>query len=242
MSKLLQDAMHVAGVHRRVLRLPNRDSVLATLCKSQHVHVLRLAARLVRQRLRLPERVLHMSRLPGLMLTRIARALVLRWMITAVCAVALTTATRGATARATPVRDFAHSANSSTGSAETEYCSAAVVSELVTSLVIAFNAGNDRAVDRLVAREPEFQWFSVNASAPAARRLGSRAEDRSTLRGWVRQRHRHHEQLTDLRVAGSRGFGVKLTRKADDVPRSNHVGKGEALCTDGKPRITLLSF
>jgi hypothetical protein len=119
-------------------------------------------------------------------------------------------------------------------------CSAGTVAQLVRSLVAAFNAGSAATVDRLVAREPEFQWFSAPGTSAAASRLGKRAEDRSTLRAYIRLRHRHHERWTHVRVEGN--LGLTLTREADDYARSRVRGKGEAVCTGGVARIIVWSL
>ena len=55
-------------------------------------------------------------------------------------------------------------------------CPAPTQVQLVRSLVAAFNAGNSRAVNRLVAPEPAFQWFS--AIGPDSR-IGKKAWERA---------------------------------------------------------------
>jgi hypothetical protein len=99
---------------------------------------------------------------------------------------------------------------------------------LVRSLTAAFNAGDLAAVDRLVAREPAFQWFAMGGTSPAANRYGKKAEDRSTLLAYVRQRHRHHERWTDVVAQGN--LQIALTRQADDYHRSRNHDKGEVVC------------
>jgi hypothetical protein len=118
-------------------------------------------------------------------------------------------------------------------------CSLADREKLVGSLVAAFNAGNDRAVDRIVAQEPAFEWFSATGRSPDARRLGAEAYDRSTLRAYVRQRHRHHERWTNV-VSGSQP--LTLTREADDHRLSRGEAKMDTLCADGRPRIIVWSM
>jgi hypothetical protein len=107
-------------------------------------------------------------------------------------------------------------------------CTTGQVERLVRSLTVAFNAGNAAAVDRLVAREPAFQWFAMGGTSPAAQRYGKEAEDRSTLAAFVRLRHRHHERWTNVVTQGN--LGIALTRQADDYHRSRNHGKGEVVC------------
>jgi hypothetical protein len=107
-------------------------------------------------------------------------------------------------------------------------CTPNQVSGLVRSLVRAFNAGDAARVDRLVAREPAFQWFAMGGTSPAAQRYGKEAEDRSTLAAYVRQRHRHHERWTNVVTQGN--LGITLTRQADDYALSRPRGKGEVVC------------
>jgi hypothetical protein len=107
-------------------------------------------------------------------------------------------------------------------------CLPGQVATLVRSLTLAFNAGNAAAVDRLVAREPAFQWFAMGGTSPAANRYGKEAEDRSTLLAYVRLRHRHHERWTNVLTQGN--LQIALTRQADDYHRSRNHGKGEVVC------------
>jgi hypothetical protein len=107
-------------------------------------------------------------------------------------------------------------------------CAPGQVERLVRALTVAFNAGNTAAIDRLVAREPAFQWFAMGGTSPAANRYGKKAEDRSTLLAYVRQRHRHHERWTNVVTQGN--LQIALTRQADDYHRSRNHGKGEVVC------------
>lgn len=57
-------------------------------------------------------------------------------------------------------------------------CSRQEVEELVRSFLDAFNAGDLTKLDRLVALEPEFRWYSVDAPGEGLERD---SYDRSTL-------------------------------------------------------------
>jgi hypothetical protein len=124
-------------------------------------------------------------------------------------------------------------------------CRATTQVQVVRSLVAAFNAGNARAVNRLVAPEPAFQWFS--AIGPDAR-LGKRAEDRSTLGTYIRRRHRHHDHLALVGFGSTDDQGrIDLTllirRRADDYrPRNLLRAKQDTICGGGRPRLIVWSM
>src|SRR5207253_2948885 len=102
---------------------------------------------------------------------------------------------------------------------------------LVQALTSAFNAGDDRAVDRLFAPEPYFRWFAAWGRSRTSGRLGERADDRTTLRSYVRERHLHRERWTIVHSQGNgRGIAFSLIRRADDFPMAHVLGKGAALC------------
>jgi hypothetical protein len=105
-------------------------------------------------------------------------------------------------------------------------CTPAGVAVLMRALIKAWNAGNARAVDRLFAPTPAFKWFSMGG--PEDRR-GKDAEKRSTIRAFVRKRHRRHDRMTLVMVQGNLRFLVR--RRADDYhPRNLIQGKGAAIC------------
>jgi hypothetical protein len=124
-------------------------------------------------------------------------------------------------------------------------CPAATQVQLVRSLVDAFNAGNVRALNRLVAPEPPFQWFS--AIGPDAR-LGKKAENRATLGAYIRRRHRHHDHLTLVRFGSTDDQGrIDLTllikRRADDYrPRNLLRAKQDAICRGGVAELIVWSM
>lgn len=111
-------------------------------------------------------------------------------------------------------------------------CSAAETKRIVHGVVHAFSTGDIRMLNRLVAPASKFQWFS--APGPQAR-LGPAAYRRSTLPGYVRRRHRHHEQLEILRLDTSDqadgNFGLVIVRQARDYPRRVVDAKGKVDCT-----------
>jgi hypothetical protein len=151
------------------------------------------------------------------MLTHSARGLGVVAVAGALCVVA---GTRAATAR-------------STGHA----CSSDAVASVVRSFLSAYSAGNAAAVDRLFAREPAFQWFSMRG--PQAR-LGRKAYDRSTIRAYVLRRHRHHERLTEVLIQGNLRF--ILVRSADDYGRHQVEGKGDVRCAGGTAKLIVWSI
>ena len=112
-------------------------------------------------------------------------------------------------------------------------CPPATQVQLVRTFVGAFNAGNVGTVNRLVAPEPAFQWFS--AIGPDAR-FGKKAENRATIGAYIRRRHSHHDHLTLVRFGSTDDQGrIDLTllikRRADDYrPRNLLRAKQDAIC------------
>jgi hypothetical protein len=109
-------------------------------------------------------------------------------------------------------------------------CSLDVKIALVNSFVAAFNAGRVAAADRLIAKKPDFQWFSARGPGE---RWGPAAENRSTLRRYFQRRHRHHDRLTPVPDWPQNEYF--LTRQADDYPRRLVHGKMDAVCRAGQP-------
>jgi hypothetical protein len=116
---------------------------------------------------------------------------------------------------------------------------------LVRSFVAAFNAGNARAVDRLFAPEPAFQWLS--AIGPDGR-AGKRAEDRSTIGAYIRRRHRRHDHLTLVGFGstddqGRLDLNLLLRRRADDYrPRNLIQAKQDTTCAGRRPALIVWSM
>jgi hypothetical protein len=128
----------------------------------------------------------------------------------------------------------------------TSDCPAALVVSSVRALARSFNAGNATAVDRLVAKEPLFLWFSAPGRTPAARRLGEASKDRTTLGEYVRERHLHHETLSLTQIStrdhAEGNFGLRLTRRADDYPQRTIDGKGAAVCNSSSAKLIVWSL
>ena len=123
-------------------------------------------------------------------------------------------------------------------------CTPAIQVQLVRSVVAAFNAGNGTRLDGLIARERAFRWFSDAADD----RLGRAAEDRSTLRTYLRRRHRRHDRITLVGFGDPNGRGgvrlnLDIKRRADDYRPKNVIqAKFQALCPPGRARIIVWSM
>jgi hypothetical protein len=115
-------------------------------------------------------------------------------------------------------------------------CSKDASIRTASAVIAAFNRGDAVALNRLVAPEPAFEWFSAGGPNRNARRLGSDADNRSTLGAYVRQRHRHHERWTAVSL-----LLLRLTRVADDMPRRTENGKYEATCRSGHASMSVWS-
>jgi hypothetical protein len=124
-------------------------------------------------------------------------------------------------------------------------CPATTQVQLVRSLVAAFNAGNVRAVNRLVAPEPAFQWFS--AIGPDGR-ADKDAMNRATLGTYIRKRHRHHDHLTLVRFGsiddqGRIDLTLLLRRHADDYRPVNLLrAKQDTRCSAGRASLIVWSM
>jgi hypothetical protein len=174
----------------------------------------------------------HLPRVPGILLRRprIFAARLAAAGAAAACAAVSVAASQGALAGEA----------AGPGAARLTYnCTQEQVDQLVVSFIAAWNAGRAVAVDRLFAPEPAFQWLSMRGPGD---RLGKKAKDRSTIRAFVRQRHRHHDRITLLHEQGN--FQLLVRRWADDYHARNEIrGKGEANCPAGKaPKLTVWSL
>lgn len=129
---------------------------------------------------------------------------------------------------------------------DAEGCSRAGVEELVRGVLGAFNAGDVRAFDRLVAEKPEFKWFSVSGSP--GRRIRSAAFDRATLLRYVAARHRQQERQRLFRFsfngrsAVHAHFDFSVVRSARDYRAQRVTGKGAVDCTLTTPRVAVWSL
>lgn len=125
-------------------------------------------------------------------------------------------------------------------------CSRARVEQLVRGVLGAFNRGDVRTFDSLVADEPAFQWFSV--SGAPGRRIRAAAFDRTSLLRYVSSRHRRGERQRLFRFRfNGRGavhahFDFSVVRTARDHPAERVVGKGAIDCTLRPPRVAVWSL
>jgi hypothetical protein len=116
-------------------------------------------------------------------------------------------------------------------------CAAGEVETLVGRFLEAFNAGDMAALDRLFAREPEFEWYSTGGPGE---RLDPIARDRASLMPYFAARHARGERLAlrsftfngnaTFRSRTHGNFVYALVRSADDLQSSDYRGKGAALC------------
>jgi hypothetical protein len=114
-------------------------------------------------------------------------------------------------------------------------CTTDQVAAIVRAVVKSFNAGHAGAVDRLFAPEPAFKWFAMRGPQG---RIGKAAQNRTTIRSYVRKRHRRHDRLTLVTIQGNAHFFMR--RRADDYhPRNAIEGKGAAICRHGSARLVV---
>jgi len=123
------------------------------------------------------------------------------------------------------------------------------VKVLVRAFVSSYNAGQVASADRLWASEPRFEWFSAGAPRSPARRLGTAAYDRSSLRAYFRARADSHERLRIVELGGGYdpkrhllNFGGKVVRSADDLRSQKLDFKGAADCASASPRLIVWSM
>ena len=99
-------------------------------------------------------------------------------------------------------------------------CSRDATAKLVRSFVRAYNRGDLGRLDRLVAQEPEFQWYFVDDEREAG------AEDRKTLPLYFQERVmlNDHLNLRELSVhRDGQEFFFKAFRTTDD---DRHLASG----------------
>jgi len=125
-------------------------------------------------------------------------------------------------------------------------CPRSETEQIVASFVSAFNRGDLAALDRHIATEPSFQWFSV--STGPGRRVREEANNRSSLAAYFASRHRVAERLElkrfrfNNRTFGSGGFTFGATRTANDLNTGTVRGKGAVGCTLDPPSIVVWSM
>jgi hypothetical protein len=116
-------------------------------------------------------------------------------------------------------------------------CSPTVAKRLASSLVAAFDRGDVRGVDRIVAPEPAFVWFSAGGATRSARRLGDASKVRSTLAGYVRRRHRQHDRWVAVSLSP-----LRIRRSADDLETHTGNGKFDTICDGAHAWINVWSI
>jgi hypothetical protein len=170
----------------------------------------------------------HLSRLPGVVLSRV------RLAAGAAAAALFAAGIVSGTLEAAPSRHGQDTTTTTTATLrDGSGCTPEGVAVLVRALIKAFNAGNAGAVDRLFAPKPAFKWFAMGGPHG---RAGKDAEKRSTIRAYVRKRHRRHDRLTLVKVEGNAHFFIR--RRADDYhPRNVLEGKGAAICRRSPSRF-----
>lgn len=127
-------------------------------------------------------------------------------------------------------------------------CTKAETRSALVSFVRAFNAGDDRQLNRLFAGRSWFRWYS--SSAPGVR-VGAQAQQRRTLIGYFKQRHAQRDRirLSSFRFTGNaNGYGNftwKLERSAADFRAGAWFvteAKGAVICWDADARFIVLSI
>jgi hypothetical protein len=129
---------------------------------------------------------------------------------------------------------------------EPSACVAADVEALAGRFVDAFNRGDLAELDRVFAKEPEFDWYSTGAPGE---RLLPIAADRESLVPYFRDRHSRGERLAlrtfrfNGNTRGVRTYGnveFTLMRQGDDLAPTAYQGKGAALCYRSRPDAVIV--
>jgi hypothetical protein len=114
-------------------------------------------------------------------------------------------------------------------------CGARDARSTVTRFLAAFNRGDLRKLNVLVALGAGFDSYAVNGGP--GQRVRRAASNRSTLIPYFAERHRRSERLVlmrfgvDRRSLGKASFWFELLRRADDLkPEALYVGKGAVGC------------
>jgi hypothetical protein len=136
----------------------------------------------------------------------------------------------------TPVTTaFAATPNSVQSPGNAATCDGSGARQVVDSFVNSFNSGDAKQLDRFVAAQGRFVWYSTDSPG---QRFGEEAYNRSTLMSYFAARHDQHErlQLRSFRFNGVYGMGLggfefELRRGAADGGSSMpYVGKGAIDC------------
>lgn len=123
------------------------------------------------------------------------------------------------------------------GSADTARdCLAPAARITFNRFVAAFNSGDQRRLDRLIAPKRRFRRYEVYG--PVGWRRGANARRRSTLSGYLSERHRHSERLVltwfsfTRSTSGGASFRFDVVRSADDLlPPTLYRGSGAIDCS-----------
>lgn len=125
-------------------------------------------------------------------------------------------------------------------------CAAGELRSLVDRFVRAFNAGDRPELERLWAAQGQgFSWYSTDGPG---QRIGSVAMDRASLGGYFARRHAAGEHLAVTSFqdngsdASSGNFGLRVVRRADDLPSTAYQGKGAAFCQDSPATLSVWSM
>jgi hypothetical protein len=137
----------------------------------------------------------------------------------------------------------AHVQASASGARPQAGCAARAPRALVTDFLAAFNRGDLRRVDRLVAPGRTFRHYTV--SGGPGQRVGTGARARSTLIDYLAERRGHSEQLLLTWFAVARRgpatatFQFDVVRSADDLALPTlYRGSGAVICAGGRRLVT----
>lgn len=134
-------------------------------------------------------------------------------------------------------------------------CTRGMAAASVLEFVTAFNAGDQRRLNRVFADAPLFKWYSVTRSVSEHFVVHSKA----ALLPYFAERHGRNEgqAIMQFRYGGTSrtyvgnrsylvgNFTYRLLRWADDIGGGRHeryVGKGVVRCTSGGARLMVWSM
>jgi len=153
-------------------------------------------------------------------------------LVTTITAILIAGCTTNRSTDAASSRDSS-SSRSSSGSPAVR-CTEASVRKLVNQFVVAFNLGDQRALQQLWAPQGKgFDWYATDAPG---QRIRSDAMDRAGLERYFARRHfaRESLRLTSFQFSGNAAaygnFQYTLIRQADGLAPTAYTGKGAALC------------
>jgi ketosteroid isomerase-like protein len=117
----------------------------------------------------------------------------------------------------------------------TNECAVSGAKAVVVRFLTAFNNGDARGLERLVAPEGVFQFYTV--AGGVGQRVGGDASRRGSLMRYFSERHHHAERLTLERFDASRRadrrvvLRFEILRRGDDLrPPILYVGTGLIAC------------